>query len=732
MATPDRSENEALLQTAIAHGLITQDQLVDLAREALHHEGEYDVGAILVEQGYVTAEQLRLLRQEVQDGPLDDLDQQRTVPQEAEETMRLGDGGHTGEGQEATLLLSPREAEELAAVERKAREAPPQADPPSSASSIHLWDEDPSEQQTLPPAEEPSSQQATVLDSAALPADSKPAHESPASSSASQGASRSAAALKVSAARHMSDLDRQKVRRAAQGEDQNLLGVNLGGYRIEGRLGSGGMGDVYEATQIALDRRVALKILPTHLAKHEGYIERFFTEARTLASFTHANIVQVYDVGESEGVHYFTMEKVAGHTLRDLISEGETLPVEVCTNLMKQCLRGLHRALKAGVIHRDIKPGNILLSDQGDLKLVDFGLAAILTEGEFHSDEIVGTPLYVSPEQAAGLPLTFKTDMYSLGATFFHLVSGQPPFRGKSSYETTQLHIEAPIPNPGDINSEIPSTFSAILMKMLAKKPEERFKDYNDLFQMIEAFELAEGIIKSPTDFLSESLINIGDRGVTHLWRKIGLMGAVGLGLTVLAIAVHNLLASFGHHNWLALTGDTGTAFFAMAVLFIAYVAMARRRMVPVFGQIRVWMYAHIFCALISFFLVTIHSGNFFRWFYTSDGGFLSHGQTTHNYPDRILYDFVPIIPFLNSLVFLIVIVSGLVGATIWRDITRQVTVERIKEGKNPPLKDTRMTMTVFSQTVFKFWRIVHYPLAVSLGLLTLLHVLSILWYRGM
>ncbi|MCB2154116.1 serine/threonine protein kinase [bacterium] len=709
MATPDRSENEALLQAAITHGLITQDQLVDLAREALHHDSDYDVGQILVEQGYISEDQLRVLRKSL-DGEIgEDLELQRTVQVEPERTVRVEEG-------EETLLLDPGEAGLLA--EETVPESPAEGQPDQqSSASVELWKADSSE---LSPREAP-------------PAEPALTEESPISSNVSQGASRSAAAQRVSSARQMTDADRDRIRRAAAGENLDLVGVNLGGYRIEGRLGSGGMGDVYEATQIALDRRVALKVLPTHMAKHENYINKFFEEARTLASFTHANIVQVYDVGEAEGLHYFTMEKVEGHTLRDLISEDETVPVEVCTNLMKQCLRGLHRAKKAGVIHRDIKPGNILISDQGDLKLVDFGLAAIISDsGAFESDEIVGTPLYISPEQAAGLPQTFKTDMYSLGATFYHLCTGEPPYRGKSSYETTQLHIEAPIPNASDRKSEIPPTFSAILQKMMAKQPEERFKDYNDLFQMIEAFELAEGIIKSPTDFLAESLLNIGDRGVRHIWRKIGLMSAVGLALTVLAIAVHNLLRSWGHHSWLSLTGDVGTAFFAMAVLFIAYVAMARRRMIPVFGQIRVWMYAHIFCALISFFLVTIHSGNFFQWFYTKDGGFLSKGQVTYQYADRNIYDFVPIIPFLNSLIFLVVIVSGLVGATIWRDISKQVTLERIQAGKNPPPKDTRMTMSVFSQTVFKFWRIIHYPLAVALGLLTLLHVLSILWYRGM
>ncbi len=597
--------------------------------------------------------------------------------------------------------------------------------------------EDPSQAETIMTPEareanEVSQAQTQLADEhlAATQVDSLPPTEplSPpgAQDSVDSPASTGSLVTQVSRSREMTQGDLERVQRVVSGAGESLLGVNLGGYRIDGRIGSGGMGDVYEATQLSLDRKVALKVLPAQFSNSEEFIERFYSEARTLGTFVHSNVVQVYDVDEAAGLHFFTMEKVPGHSFKDLLDDSETIAPEVCTNLLKQTIRGLSRAQKAGVIHRDLKPGNVLISDQGDVKVVDFGLAQRVDEkGEFMSKSVVGTPLYISPEAVTGDPLTFKSDMYSLGATFFHLLTGKPPYRGKTAMSTANMHVNKPVPAVSDVNTAVPAGLSAIISRMMAKSPGERYGSYKELFDAVEEFELRAGIIKSRSDFLSDSLMSIGDHGIRGIWNKIGFMTIVGGALAVLALGVHNVLQSQAMHDWIALTGDVGTILFALAVLFITYVALARKRIVPVIGSIRGWMYAHIVSAIASFFLVSIHSGNYFAWF-------KRQGARLNQYPDRAIGDVVPHVAFLNSFVFLVVIVSGLVGATIWRDILKQVTVERIQRGQEGEVDDSRLTLSVFSQTVFKYWRMLHYPLAVSLGLLTLLHVISILYYRGL
>lgn len=534
----------------------------------------------------------------------------------------------------------------------------------------------------------------------------------------------SVTAEEIRRARTMTDSDVGRIERFREGKADDLIGVNLGGYRVERKIATGGMGEVYEATQLALGRRVALKVLPRALASRPAFIDRFYREARTLASFTHANIVQVHDVGETQGVHYFTMEQVHGNSFRDLLTD-EGIPVPILTNLMKQSIRGLARAQQAGVIHRDVKPGNLLIGEQGDVKLVDFGLAETIEEaGAGAAEPLVGTPLYLAPEQVTGEGLSFRSDMYALGATFFHLCTGQPPFRAKTAMETARLHIDAPVPNASDVNSNVPRGFAAILAKMMAKNPEARYASYEELFEAVEQFELQSGIIKAPTGFLADSLLASGDVSVRGLAQKIAYMAFLGTAVALLAIGLHNLLAGQALHRWIGRFGDLATVFFALTLLFISYVAMARRRMLPVIGRIQLWMYAHIGSALLAFLFAMIHSGNFFRFF-------VSQGMRQHIYADRIHFSVVPVIAFLNSFVFLVVIVSGLVGATIWRDVLKQATMERIRRGGQPARADSQTTLAIFSQRVFRYWRVIHYPLAVTLTVLTILHIASILYYRG-
>lgn len=524
--------------------------------------------------------------------------------------------------------------------------------------------------------------------------------------------------------RAMSERDRRRIRRVVEGESSDLTGVNLGGHVIHGRLGSGGMGDVYRATQLSLGRTVALKVLPPRMAERPGFLERFLTEARLLARITHANIVQVYEVDTAEGIYYFTMEQVRGQSLSELIETGRELDMAVLTNMMKQCLRGLNRALREGVIHRDLKPGNILVDESGEIKIVDFGLAVPVNErGAAQSESVVGTPLYIAPEQAANAEVDFRTDIYSLGATFYHLATGQPPYEGRSVADLLRKHIELPPPDAALLRPGLPTEFCRLLQRMMAKQPADRFASYEELFRAIEQVELATGIIKSPSEFLSDSLLAIGDRGVSHLWLRAALMAVLATAALMVAVGIRELIDSAGRFELIASTGNLGTVLLGLTYASITYVALARRRLVRVIGSMRAWMQAHIVFALSSFFLVMIHSGNFLLKF-TGERLVWQWGDRTRPYT-------IAFLPFLNSLVFLVVIISGLVGWTIWNDIVRQLNAERIRQGRAGAAEDNRLTLTVFSQTVFKYWRILHYPLAVSLFVLTVVHVVSILFWGG-
>jgi len=222
-----------------------------------------------------------------------------------------------------------------------------------------------------------------------------------------------------------------------------LIGKELGGCRITGLLGRGAMGAVYKARQIKLDRDVAIKVIRPEMMTDQRTLKRFEVEARTVGRFNSAHVVMVHDVGFEQGVHYLVMEFVQGKNLRDHVKllAGGRLPAAEAIPLLRQACKGLEEAQRLGVIHRDIKPDNLMLTDRGVLKIADFGIAKP-TQEDFSmtlTSELIGTPLYMSPEQCQGAAdLDFRSDMYSLGATFYYLLTGEPPVRASSVYELIQ------------------------------------------------------------------------------------------------------------------------------------------------------------------------------------------------------------------------------------------------------------------------------------------------------
>src|SRR6516225_4486878 len=243
--------------------------------------------------------------------------------------------------------------------------------------------------------------------------------------------------------------------------EPDLTGQTLGDYRVLRRLGQGGMGQVYLAEQISLKRKVALKLLRSDLAANAVSLARFKNEARAVAQATHANIVQVYAIDEANGVHFMALEYVEGRNLREFLEKKGPPEFLVALSIMRQVAAAIQRAGELGIVHRDIKPENILLTRKGEAKVADFGLSRCFAENQptvrlTASGVTMGTPLYMSPEQAQGKPVDPRTDIYSFGVTCYHLLAGHPPFQGQSPLEVALQHVQTE-PRPlADIRPDLP------------------------------------------------------------------------------------------------------------------------------------------------------------------------------------------------------------------------------------------------------------------------------------
>lgn len=265
-------------------------------------------------------------------------------------------------------------------------------------------------------------------------------------------------------------------------------GTRLGPYRILGHLGSGGMGEVYRAHDEALARDVALKTIHRSLGQDGEFVRRFRAEAQAVARTSHPNLVQVFYCGEEQGTLFFGMEFVAGPSLADRLRTGGPLPWAEATGFALQAARGLAAAAAAGVVHRDVKPENLLLAPDGTVKVADFGLAKQVADaGVTATGVIVGTPRYLSPEQAQGEVADFRSDIYSLGATLFHLIAGRPVFDGPSALKVCMKHIQEAPPELSSAAPGVPPAISRLVSRMLAKRRDDRHPSYAALIAEMEA-----------------------------------------------------------------------------------------------------------------------------------------------------------------------------------------------------------------------------------------------------
>ncbi len=285
---------------------------------------------------------------------------------------------------------------------------------------------------------------------------------------------------------------------AVSGSSGSLIGRRLGDFQVLRKLGRGGMADVYVARQLSLGRDVALKVLKNEFARDKDYVERFRREARAAAKLNHPNIVQVYDVGSADSMHYIAQELVDGENLREVLARVGTLKANEAIEVLVSVASALEVASEAGITHRDIKPENIMRSSRGIVKVADFGLARVGADaGKSRADLTqagltLGTPRYMSPEQVQGQVADVRSDLYSLGVSMYHLLAGRPPFEADDPLALAVLHLhETPMPldrargRQSADKPDLPEWLIAVVSRLLKKLPKDRFQSPSELLDAV-------------------------------------------------------------------------------------------------------------------------------------------------------------------------------------------------------------------------------------------------------
>lgn len=281
--------------------------------------------------------------------------------------------------------------------------------------------------------------------------------------------------------------------RRIRGQLEERRGSQIPGYQLLGMIGKGAMAKVYKARQMSLDRIVAIKVLPKRMSENPEFVSRFYAEGRAAARLSHSNIVQAIDVGSTpDGFHYFVMEYIEGKTLYDLMTppphgDGRTFSEAEALDITMQIAEALAHAHERGLIHRDVKPKNIILTPQGVAKLTDLGLAREVNDkaaAESEAGKAYGTPYYISPEQIRGdVDIDFRADIYSLGATMYHLLTGRPPFEADTPTAVMHKHLKEPLRPPDHLNTALSAGISEIIEVAMAKSRDQRYGNTADMLE---------------------------------------------------------------------------------------------------------------------------------------------------------------------------------------------------------------------------------------------------------
>jgi eukaryotic-like serine/threonine-protein kinase len=276
----------------------------------------------------------------------------------------------------------------------------------------------------------------------------------------------------------------------------------VGRYELEELVGEGGMSSVYRAHDTVLERRVAIKVLHEHFSRDPEYVERFRREARAIARLAHPNVVTVIDRGEWEGRQFIVFEHVAGENLKAVISREGPLPVDRALELACQIARALAFAHELGIVHRDVKPHNVLLDGSGTAKVTDFGIARALDSDDAltATGTVLGTGQYLSPEQANGERGDERSDQYSLGVVTFELLTGTAPYSGDNLMAVAMRHVRDPVPSVRALRPDVPERVDAVIARAMSKRPEDRFDSMGELAVALESCRESEGVREERPD----------------------------------------------------------------------------------------------------------------------------------------------------------------------------------------------------------------------------------------
>jgi serine/threonine-protein kinase len=289
---------------------------------------------------------------------------------------------------------------------------------------------------------------------------------------------------------------KRQIARLREAIEAERSGSSISGYKVLGKLGAGAMATVYKAKQISLDRIVAIKKLPKKFSSNPQFIERFFAEGRAAAQLNHPNIVQAFDVGNEGDVYYFVMEYVEGRSVHDDIVTHKRYKESEAIDIAIQVAEALEHAHDRGLIHRDVKPKNIMITKEGVVKLADMGLARAMSDveaAEAEAGRAFGTPYYISPEQIRGEKnIGPPADIYSLGVTLYHMVTGSVPFEGKNPSSVMHKHLKSELVPPDHVNPKLSAGISEIIEMMMAKRVTDRYQNCADLLIDLRAIKRGE------------------------------------------------------------------------------------------------------------------------------------------------------------------------------------------------------------------------------------------------
>ncbi|MCW8131427.1 MAG: protein kinase [Planctomycetota bacterium] len=282
-------------------------------------------------------------------------------------------------------------------------------------------------------------------------------------------------------------------------EKNEPISIEIPGYKIHEKVGVGGMGTVYKAKQLSMDRIVALKVLNERYSNDREFVDRFIREARAAGKLNHPNVIHVHDVSKANGRHYFSMEYIDGNSVKEMLRVDGKVPVEKAVDIVIQTAKALEFAHENGIVHRDIKPDNIMLTKDGVVKIADLGIAKTFEETGLTAKDnrrVMGTPHYMAPEQALGKDIDHRVDIYSLGATFYHMLTGTTPFSGSTAHEVLKAHIQESLPPIQEFTQLVPDPICFIIERMMAKLPEKRYPNMTRLIEDLERGQkgMGEGI----------------------------------------------------------------------------------------------------------------------------------------------------------------------------------------------------------------------------------------------